>query len=166
MGEVQMTYEEFINELKNIPTIKEKQDALDAINLSSKILFDINEKALESHPQKTSNDLRKELFKTKNELAIKKEQMQEINRYLGHLYLSLQIELMTHEDGNANPYETHIIISTPVIETGKTIFLLKYSCDLGYTTSPIYYPLVFNFPSFVFLLFSTKSNHFYIRFPN
>ena len=62
-----MTYEEFINELKNIPTIKEKQDALDAINLSSKILFDINEKALESHPQKTLNDLRKELFKTKNE---------------------------------------------------------------------------------------------------
>ena len=109
MGEVQMTYEDFINELKNIPTIKEKQDALDAINLSSKILFDINEKALESHPQKTSNDLRRELFKTKNELAIKKEQMQEINRYLGHLYLSLQIELMNHEDGNANPYETHII---------------------------------------------------------
>ena len=92
-----------------MPTIKEKQDALDAINLSSKILFDINEKALESHPQKTSNDLRKELFKTKNELAIKNEQMQEINRYLGHLYLSLQIELMNHEDGNANPYETHII---------------------------------------------------------
>ena len=55
-----MTYEEFINELKNIPTIKEKQDALDAINLSSKILFDINEKALGGHSQKTSNDLRKE----------------------------------------------------------------------------------------------------------
>ena len=109
-----MTYEEFINELKNIPTIKEKQekqDALDAINLSSRILFDFNKKALESHPQKTSNDLRKELFKTKNELAIKNEQMQEINRYLGHLYLSLQIELMNHEDGNANPYETHIIKS-------------------------------------------------------
>lgn len=105
-----MTYEEFINELKNIPTIKEKQDALDGINLSSKILFDINEKALESHSQKTPiNDLRKELFKTKDELAIKKEQMQEINRYLGHLYLSLQIDLMNHEDGNANPYETHII---------------------------------------------------------
>ncbi len=105
-----MRYENFINELKNIPTIKEKQDALDAINLSSKILFDINEKALESHSQKTPiNDLRKELFKTKDELAIKKEQMQEINRYLGHLYLSLQIELMNHEDGNANPYETHII---------------------------------------------------------
>lgn len=47
-----MIYEDFINELKNIPTIKEKQDALDAINLSSKILFDIKEKALESHPQK------------------------------------------------------------------------------------------------------------------
>lgn len=110
MGEVQMTYEEFINELKNIPTIKEKQDALDAINLSSKILFDINKKALESHSQKTSiNDLRGELFKIKDELAIKKEQMQEINRYLGHLHLSLQIELMNHEDGNANPYETHII---------------------------------------------------------
>lgn len=109
-----MTYEEFINELKNIPTIKEKekQDALDAINLSSKILFDINKKALESNPQKTPiNDLRKELFKTKDELAIKNEQMQEINRYLGHLYLSLQIELMNHEDGNANPYETHIIKS-------------------------------------------------------
>ena len=105
-----MKYEEFINELKNIPTIKEKQDALDAINLSSNILFDINKKALESHPQKTPiNDLRKELFKTKNELAIKKEQMQDINRYLGHLYLSLQIELLNHEDGNANPYETHII---------------------------------------------------------
>lgn len=105
-----MIYENFINELKNIPTIKEKQDALDAINLSSKILFDINKKALESHSQKTPiNDLRKELFKTKDELAIKKEQMQEINRYLGHLYLSLQIELMNHEDGNANPYETHII---------------------------------------------------------
>lgn len=105
-----MRYENFINELKNIPTIKEKQDALDAINLSSKILFDINKKALESHSQKTPiNDLRKELFKTKDELAIKKEQMQEINRYLGHLYLSLQIELMNHEDGNANPYETHII---------------------------------------------------------
>ena len=105
-----MKYEKFINELKNIPTIKEKQDALDAINLSSKILFDINKKALESHSQKTPiNDLRKELFKTKDELAIKKEQMQEINRYLGHLYLSLQIELMNHEDGNANPYETHII---------------------------------------------------------
>lgn len=105
-----MRYEKFINELKNIPTIKEKQDALDAINLSSKILFDINKKALESHSQKTSiNDLRRELFKIKDELAIKKEQMQEINRYLGHLYLSLQIELMNHEDGNANPYETHII---------------------------------------------------------
>lgn len=105
-----MRYEKFINELKNIPTIKEKQDALDGINLSSKILFDINEKALESHLQKTPiNDLREELFKTKDELAIKKEQMQEINRYLGHLYLSLQIELMNHEDGNANPYETHII---------------------------------------------------------
>ena len=105
-----MKYEKFINELKNIPTIKEKQDALDAINLSSKILFDINKKALESHSQKTPiNDLRKELFKTKDELAIKKEQMQEINRYLGHLHLSLQIELMNHEDGNANPYETHII---------------------------------------------------------
>lgn len=105
-----MRYEKFINELKNIPTIKEKQDALDAINLSSKILFDINKKALESHSQKTSiNDLRGELFKIKDELAIKKEQMQEINRYLGHLHLSLQIELMNHEDGNANPYETHII---------------------------------------------------------
>ena len=105
-----MRYEKFINELKNIPTIKEKQDALDAINLSSKILFDINKKALESHSQKTSiNDLRRELFKIKDELAIKKEQMQEINRYLGHLYLSLQIEFMNHEDGNANPYETHII---------------------------------------------------------
>lgn len=105
-----MKYEKFINELKNIPTIKEKQDALDAINLSSKILFDINKKALESHSQKTSiNDLRGELFKIKDELAIKKEQMQEINRYLGHLHLSLQIELMNHEDGNANPYETHII---------------------------------------------------------
>lgn len=70
-----MRYENFINELKNIPTIKEKQDALDAINLSSKILFDINKKALESHPQETPiNDLRKELFKTKDELAIKKEQ--------------------------------------------------------------------------------------------
>ena len=55
-----MTYEEFINELKNIPTIKEKQDALDAINLSSKILFDINEKALGRQSKKTSNDLRKE----------------------------------------------------------------------------------------------------------
>lgn len=110
MREIKMKYEKFINELKNIPTIKEKQDALDAINLSSKILFDINEKALESHLQKTTiNDLRKELFKTKDELAIKKEQMQEINRYLGHLHLSLQIELMNHEDGNANPYETHII---------------------------------------------------------
>ena len=42
-----MKYEKFINELKNIPTIKEKQDALDAINLSSKILFDINKKAIE-----------------------------------------------------------------------------------------------------------------------
>lgn len=105
-----MKYEKFINELKNIPTIKEKQDALDAINLSSKILFDINEKALESHSQKTPiNDLRKELFKTKDELAIKKEQMQEINRYLGHLYLSLQIDLMNHEDGNADFYETHMI---------------------------------------------------------
>lgn len=105
-----MKYEKFINELKNIPTIKEKQDALDAINLSSKILFDINKKALESHSQKTTlNDLRRELFRTKNELAIKKEQMQEINRYLGQLYLSLQIELMNHEDGNADFYETHII---------------------------------------------------------
>lgn len=105
-----MRYENFINELKNIPTIKEKQDALDAINLSSKILFDINEKALESHSQKTPiNDLRKELFKTKDELAIKKEQMQEINRYLGRLYLSLQIDLMNHEDGNGNPYETYMI---------------------------------------------------------
>lgn len=110
MREIKMRYEKFINELKNIPTIKEKQDALDAINLSSKILFDINKKALESHSQKTSiNDLRRELFKIKDELAIKKEQMQEINRYLGHLHLSLQIELMNHEDGNANPYETHII---------------------------------------------------------
>ena len=35
-----MRYEKFINELKNIPTIKEKQDALDAINLLSKILFE------------------------------------------------------------------------------------------------------------------------------
>lgn len=104
-----MRYEEFINELKKIPTIKEKQDALDAINLSSKILFDINEKALESHSQKTSNDLRKELFKTKNELAIKKEQMQEINRYLGRLYLSLSIDLMNLEDGNTDFYETHMI---------------------------------------------------------
>lgn len=44
-----MKYEEFINELKNIPTIKEKEkqdDILDAINLSSKILFDINEETL------------------------------------------------------------------------------------------------------------------------
>lgn len=104
-----MRYEEFINELKNIPTIKEKQDALDAINLSSKILFDINKKALEPHSQKTSNDLRKELFKIKDELAIKKEQMQEINRYLERLYLSLQIELMNHEDGNADLCETQMI---------------------------------------------------------
>lgn len=95
-----MRYEEFINELKNIPSVKEKQDRLDAINLSSKILFDINEKALESRPQKT-HDLRKELFEIKNKLAIKEEQMQEINRYLGRLYLSLQIDLMNHEDGNA-----------------------------------------------------------------
>lgn len=50
-----MRYENFINELKNIPTIKEKQDALDAINLSSKILFNINKKALESHSQKTTH---------------------------------------------------------------------------------------------------------------
>ena len=35
--------------------------------------------------------------------------MQEINRYLGHLYLSLQIELMNHEDGNADLYKTHMI---------------------------------------------------------
>ena len=71
---MKMKYEKFINELKNIPTIKEKQDTLDAINLSSKILFDINKKALEFHPQETPiNDLRKELFKTKNELATKKK---------------------------------------------------------------------------------------------
>ena len=50
-----MRYEKFINELKNIPTVKEKQDALDGINLSSKILFDINEKALESHLQKNTH---------------------------------------------------------------------------------------------------------------
>lgn len=103
-----MRYEEFINELKNIPSVKEKQDRLDAINLSSKILFDINEKALESRPQKT-HDLRKELFEIKNKLAIKEEQMQEINRYLGRLYLSLQIDLMNHEDGNAPSSEAYII---------------------------------------------------------
>lgn len=35
--------------------------------------------------------------------------MQEINRYSGRLYLSLQIDLMNHEDGNADFYETHMI---------------------------------------------------------
>lgn len=105
-----MKYEDFIHELKKIPSIKEKQDALDAINLSSKILFDVNEKALKPHSQKTSiNDLKKELLETKNKLAIKEEQMQEINRYLSHLYLSLQIDLMNHEEGNASPSETYMI---------------------------------------------------------
>lgn len=103
-----MRYEEFINELKNIPCVKEKQDKLDAINLSSKILFDINKKALESRPKKT-RDLRKELFETKNKLAIKEEQMQEINRYLRHLLLSLRIDLMNHKDGNGSPSEIYII---------------------------------------------------------
>lgn len=42
-----MEYKDFINEIKNTPKVREKQDdILDAINLSSKILFDINEKTL------------------------------------------------------------------------------------------------------------------------
>lgn len=107
-----MKYEEFINELKNIPTIKEKekQDALDAINLSSKILFDINEETLtkKNNSSKTlRNDLRKELFKTKQELSIRKEQIQEISRYLQQLHLSLQIDLMDHEEYDF--YETCMI---------------------------------------------------------
>lgn len=83
-----MKYEEFINKLKNIPTIKEREkqdDILDAINLSSKILFDINEKTLtkKNNSSKTlRNDLRKELFKTKQELSIRKKQIQETSRYL------------------------------------------------------------------------------------
>ena len=80
-----MEYKDFIHEIKNTPEMKEKQDILDAVNLSSKILFDINEEILTKKIilQKTlRNDLRKELFKTKQELSIRKEQIQEISRYL------------------------------------------------------------------------------------
>lgn len=36
----------FIHEIKNTPKVREKQDILDAVNLPSKILFDINEETL------------------------------------------------------------------------------------------------------------------------
>lgn len=41
-----MEYKDFIHEIKNTPKMKEKQDMLDAVNLLSKILFDINEETL------------------------------------------------------------------------------------------------------------------------
>ena len=97
---------------------------------------------------------RPSLFLTREMQTEELQRWREINKgkervlYLGYSaeYSALSLQLLEapyESDDDVLTYETHIIISTPVIETGKTIFLLKYSCDLGYTTTPIYYPLVY-----------------------
>ena len=50
-----MEYKDFIHEIKNTPEMKEKQDILDAVNLSSKILFDINEEILTKKNNSSKN---------------------------------------------------------------------------------------------------------------
>lgn len=52
---VNMEYKDFIHEIKNTPEMKEKQDILDAVNLSSKILFDINEEILTKRNNSSKN---------------------------------------------------------------------------------------------------------------
>ena len=52
---VKMEYKDFIHEIKNTPKVREKQDILDAVNLSSKILFDINEEILTKKNNSSKN---------------------------------------------------------------------------------------------------------------
>lgn len=98
---------------------------------------------------------RPSLFLTRETNADELKIWREINKgkervlYMGYSadYSPLCLQLLEapyEADDDVLTYETHIIISTPVIETGKTIFLLKYSCDLGYSTLPVYNPLVYN----------------------
>ena len=47
-------------------------------------------------------------------------------------------------DNDAKEYERKIIISTPVIEAGKTISTLKYCLDSGLELKPCYIPLTYN----------------------
>lgn len=57
-------------------------------------------------------------------------------------------ELLSHpieQDPEARQYETHIIISTPIIETGKTITTLYTCIDTGIINGSFYIPLTYNF---------------------
>ena len=63
-------------------------------------------------------------------------------------YSSLSLQLLENPyelDEDVLEYETKIIISTSVIETGKTLQLLRLCVDCGYNTKTIYNPLTFNY---------------------
>lgn len=57
-------------------------------------------------------------------------------------------ELLSHpieQDSEARQFETHLIISTPIIETGKTITTLYICIDTGIQNQTCYNPLVYDF---------------------
>lgn len=57
-------------------------------------------------------------------------------------------ELLSHpieQDEDARKFETHLIISTPIIETGKTITTLYVCIDTGLQNQTCYNPLIYNF---------------------
>lgn len=57
-------------------------------------------------------------------------------------------ELLSHpieQDPEARKFETHLIISTPIIETGKTITTLYVCIDTGLQNQTSYNPLVYDF---------------------
>lgn len=49
------------------------------------------------------------------------------------------------QDSEARKFETHLIISTPIIETGKTITTLYVCLDMGLENSPLYNPLTYDY---------------------
>lgn len=50
-------------------------------------------------------------------------------------------------DNEAREWERKIFISTPIIETGKTISSLRYCFDIGLELKPAFNPLIYNFYS-------------------
>lgn len=54
------------------------------------------------------------------------------------------LKTASEPDPDAKVYERKIIISTPIIEAGKTIASLRYCIDSGLELKPCYIPLIYN----------------------
>ena len=54
------------------------------------------------------------------------------------------LKTASEPDTEARVYERKIIVSTPIIEAGKTIASLRYCLDSGLELKPCYVPLIFN----------------------